>query len=534
MTDAADPHEVDQDDQFSSHEDLLAGRYRLLEQIGAGGMSVVRRGYDTVLDRLVAVKLAHIDDPMFRLHLRAEARAFGRLNHVRIAQIYDFGDAADGQCFIVMELVTGAPLSRLLTTGRLDPPTSLRIGADVAEALAAVHAVGLVHRDVKPDNVLVADGRAKLVDFGISASAGELDSDPDGHIVGTPAYVAPERLTGEPVGPAADVYSLGILLYGMLTGTSPYRTASGTGVLRAHLTDDPAPLPPTIDVPEDIAALCIACLSRDPQARPTAAQAAARLIEAVGARAAARTRGRARTTVMVASGAVAVAVALGLAGWAGGGGPSHPVSAAEPESCRATFAVTRDTGTQFSATLTLTNVGPAAGPDWHVSVAFPAGQRLIAASTSHGLPLLAAQAGTVVTMSARPIGPLPTDASAVVRIRAAYRGVNLLPTDIRLNGHPCRTGLAGVIQKTPAPTPAPTLQSTSPRTIAPLPVTTLTATATTATAPAGQPPTSSTPPSTAPPPAAPPPPPGPGKSHPPKPSKGPPPKPSKTGPPGKP
>src|SRR5215475_8936412 len=187
--------------------DLISGRYRLIDHIGTGGQSVVWSARDEVLDRQVAVKmLAQPGSDRFRSQLRAEARAYGRLNTPRIAQVYDYGETESNAPYLVMEYVTGEPLSQRLAGGRsMSWPDAVTMAAQIADALREAHAHGLVHRDVKPDNVLLTAGGVKLVDFGICAMVGAPDADEDGKLLGTPAYLAPERIIDAPVHAAADV-----------------------------------------------------------------------------------------------------------------------------------------------------------------------------------------------------------------------------------------------------------------------------------------------------------------------------------------
>lgn len=187
-------------------------RYRLLERIGSGGMSVVWRGYDEVLGRQVAVKVLAAQfaaDADLRGRLRREARAVARLGHPHITNVYDYGEADDGTPFVVMELVEGESLADRLRRGPLPWGGVAEIGAQIAEALAAAHARGLVHQDVKPANVMLSPSGVKVVDFGIAAIAGERRGP---MIIGTPDYMAPEQRSGAPATPATDVYALGLVL----------------------------------------------------------------------------------------------------------------------------------------------------------------------------------------------------------------------------------------------------------------------------------------------------------------------------------
>lgn len=263
--------------------DTIAGRYRLHERLGSGGMSVVWRASDAVLGREVAVKVLTADvaaDPGLLHQLYAEARAAAGLRHANVVEVYDYGEAS-GLPYVVMELVAGRPVNALLSAGPLPWRVAVLIAAQVAAALAAAHARGVVHRDVKPANVMVTAGGVKLVDFGISAAAGDRDGDPRlGLVLGTPAYLAPERLAGGIVRPATDVYALGLLLYLMIAGRLPWRASTTTEMLRAHWYQEPAPLPPVPEMPEEVADLCRRCLAKTPEDRPPA-EAVARMLAGI-------------------------------------------------------------------------------------------------------------------------------------------------------------------------------------------------------------------------------------------------------------
>jgi serine/threonine-protein kinase len=265
---------------------LLAGRYRLIRPVGAGGMAVVWEAWDDVLARTVAVKALAarlVGDPESRSRIRHEARAAAGLSHPNIAQVHDYGEAATpGGIFpyVVMELVQGGTLLERLSAGPMTPRFAMRACAEVAAALAAAHAEGIVHRDVKPANVMLAPAGAKVVDFGIAAAiapgrTGEVDFE----VLGTPAYLAPERLIDDVVEPASDVYALGIILYQLLADRSPWTSENTTQMLTAHIYIDPAPLEPMPGVPDYVTELCNRCLSKDPSMRPSAREAAAMLAQ---------------------------------------------------------------------------------------------------------------------------------------------------------------------------------------------------------------------------------------------------------------
>jgi serine/threonine-protein kinase len=214
-----------------------------------------------------------------------EARAAAGLRHPHIVEVYDYGEATDeaGQArpYVVMELVEGPTLDDLLKDRALPWDAATRICAQVASALAAAHARGVVHRDVKPGNVMVTPDGVKLVDFGISAAAGAVDES-HGEVLGTPAYLAPERLDGGPVRVATDVYALGLLLYRALAGRMPWTGSTVTQMVGNHLYTDPAPLPRIAGLPPRVADLVRRCLAKRPENRPSAAEAARILGEAVG------------------------------------------------------------------------------------------------------------------------------------------------------------------------------------------------------------------------------------------------------------
>ena len=252
---------------------MLAGRYRLGDRIATGGMGEVWRAVDLVLDRPVAVKLLreeYAQHPETLARFRAEARHTAALSHPGIAQVYDYDDAGPGQPpFLVMELVNGPPLTQLLARGPLDPARALDVVAQAATALGAAHAAGLVHRDIKPGNLLVApDGTVKITDFGIAHAAGSAPLTRTGTMIGTPAYLAPERVAGAPAGPASDLYSLGIVAYECLAGALPF-AGTPMEVALAHQYQSLPPLPAA--VPPQVAGLVAELTARDPALRPRSA-----------------------------------------------------------------------------------------------------------------------------------------------------------------------------------------------------------------------------------------------------------------------
>ncbi|GDY28452.1 serine/threonine-protein kinase [Gandjariella thermophila] len=253
---------------------LLAGRYRLRDRIGEGGMGEVWRATDEVLGRDVAVKmLAHglLAKEDMRQRFRREAQALARLAHPRIARVQDFAES-DDSVFIVMELLVGQTLSRRLQReSRIPPAEAAEIIACAADGLHAAHKAGIVHRDVKPANIMLTGTGPKVFDFGIAATAWEARLTTTGVLVGTLAYLSPERAAGGPGTPASDVYALGVVLYEMLAGRPPYRASNPLALLHAYATGKPDPLP--AGVPAGLADACLHALAKNPEHRPRSAAA---------------------------------------------------------------------------------------------------------------------------------------------------------------------------------------------------------------------------------------------------------------------
>jgi eukaryotic-like serine/threonine-protein kinase len=271
----------------------LGDRYQLVQRIGVGGMSEVWRGHDRVLDRPVAVKImapaaestiGAVDGVEL---VRTEARSAARLAHPNVAGVHDFGTSpAPGRevPYIVMELVEGQTLSEHMSAGPLDWRIGVRICAEVAAALAAAHAEHVVHRDIKPANIMLTPAGVKVLDFGIAAAIGAPDPDPEGPVMGTPAYVAPERFEGLPATPATDIFALGVLLYHCLTHRLPWSAKTHTELVYAQRYLNADPLPPIDGLAPEVLDLCASCLDKDPLQRPPALMAALVLAEAVDAR----------------------------------------------------------------------------------------------------------------------------------------------------------------------------------------------------------------------------------------------------------
>ncbi|MET7703297.1 protein kinase [Streptomyces sp. NPDC005485] len=259
---------------------LIAGRYRLHTPIGRGAMGEVWQAYDEVLGRAVAVKLllSQDSDPTAVSRFRLEAQTAGHLNHPHVIGVLDFG-SYDNRLFLVMELIEGDSLAQHLKAGGPLPVEHVaRIAAEAAGGLAAAHGQGIVHRDIKPGNLLLdADGALKIGDFGIARflddPAGALTA--TGQIVGTSLYLAPERALGKPASPASDVYSLGCVLYQLLTGRPPFQADTALVILHQHL--DATPVSPRelgTRLPPAFENYLLGLLAKDPADRPTAQQVA--------------------------------------------------------------------------------------------------------------------------------------------------------------------------------------------------------------------------------------------------------------------
>src|SRR3954449_9574805 len=220
---------------------LISERYRLDEKIGSGGMSSVYRAFDPTLERWVAIKLMHRDisqDPDQLERFRREARAVARLNHPHLVTVIDAGED-DGTPYIVFEYVEGETLKdRIKRCGRLPVAEAVAYAIEIGRALSAAHAQRLVHRDVKPQNVLIdGEGRAKVTDFGIARSLEAKGLTATGRVLGTTDYVSPEQAMGEDVDERSDVYSLGVVLYEMLTGEVPFQAETQVGVVMKHVNE---------------------------------------------------------------------------------------------------------------------------------------------------------------------------------------------------------------------------------------------------------------------------------------------------------
>jgi serine/threonine-protein kinase len=266
-----------------SSSTVLGGRYALTDRIAIGGMGEVWKAKDRVLGRIVAVKILKEEyngDPNFLQRFRAEARHTALLNHPGVANVFDYGEE-EGSAFLVMELVPGEPLSNIIERRKtLDPDTVLNYIGQTARALAAAHAQGLVHRDVKPGNLIITpDNRVKVTDFGIARLADQVPLTATGQVMGTAQYLAPEQATGQTATGSSDIYSLGIIGYECLAGRRPFTGESQIAIALAQVNDPPPSLPE--EVPEPVGALVMSMLAKDPKDRPATAGALATAVDAI-------------------------------------------------------------------------------------------------------------------------------------------------------------------------------------------------------------------------------------------------------------
>ncbi|HZG51956.1 MAG TPA: serine/threonine-protein kinase, partial [Pyrinomonadaceae bacterium] len=232
---------------------VIANRFRIECEIGRGGMGTVYLATHLGLERPVAIKVLKTEfaaDPEVAERFMREARTMARLRHTRAAMIFDAGSLPDGRPFIVMEHVEGATLADVLAReGRFPAERAVRIACEICDVLAEAHALGIVHRDLKPSNIMLNERGVSVLDFGIAkvltASADVTKTHAtteSGLIIGTPRYMSPEQCLGQPVGPASDLYSVGVIVYEMLTGQPPFTDQLQSAVLVRQATSAPPPL----------------------------------------------------------------------------------------------------------------------------------------------------------------------------------------------------------------------------------------------------------------------------------------------------
>ncbi|HEX5708538.1 MAG TPA: serine/threonine-protein kinase [Pyrinomonadaceae bacterium] len=270
---------------------IIAGRFRVEREIGRGGMGTVYRATHLGLERPVAIKILKSEfaaDPEVAERFMREARTMARLRHQRAAVIFDAGRLADGRPFIVMEHVEGATLAETLhREGTFAPERAVRVASEICEVLAEAHRLGIVHRDLKPSNIMLTERGVVVLDFGIAkVLAGSPDATKthatteSGLVIGTPRYMSPEQCLGQRVGPASDLYSVGVLVYEMLSGRPPFVDSLSAAILVKQATQTPPPLlAARPDAPRALALGVHALLAKNPAQRPATAAEARALLE---------------------------------------------------------------------------------------------------------------------------------------------------------------------------------------------------------------------------------------------------------------
>jgi serine/threonine protein kinase len=264
-------------------DQLFGGRYKLISRIAIGGMGEVWLAEDEVILRQVAIKILkqeYMGDPSFIERFRIEAKHAAMVNHEGIANVFDYGEDS-GWAFLVMEYVPGDSLARILERDKVLPETKVMdIVAQTARALYAAHEAGLVHRDVKPGNLLITpDGQVKITDFGIARVADQVGLTATGQVMGTVQYLSPEQATGKPATPSTDIYSLGIVAYECLAGKRPFTGDSQMIIAMAQINDMPPALPAELD--ERVCKLVMSCLAKKASGRPENALILAQRAEAL-------------------------------------------------------------------------------------------------------------------------------------------------------------------------------------------------------------------------------------------------------------
>lgn len=410
-------------------EELVAGRYRLLEPLGRGAMSAVWEADDLELGRRVAVKT--LSPSADRQRFEREARAVAALSHANIVALYDYGES-DGRPFMVLECLQGGSLEDRLGSGQpLPDAETRRIAADVAAGLAHAHERGLVHRDLKPANILFdVEGRAKITDFGIARMRGTGTLTEAGTVLGTASYLSPEQATGAAAGPASDVYSFGVILFRLLTGRLPFAAKNAMELVRMHRDDAPPPVGELrADAPADLAALTAASLAKDAAARPADGAALVAALRGDGLESATQIipppRHRRRFPIAAAIGAAGLllagaALALVLTHESGGGATTqtvptinlpavspastHPTTSTPPTTTAATTTAettTAPTTTARTTTQRATTTAPVTtAPPPPTTTTTPVTTTL--ATTTDTTPTTTAQTTTTATTTTTP------------------------------------------------------------------------------------------------------------------------------------
>ncbi len=290
-------------DTYEPHDPLVGklfdNRYEVVEKIGAGGMGAVYKARQLAMDRMVALKVIHPDqqaDDVVVKRFYREMKTTSRIAHPNTVSVYDFGKSEEGEFYLAMELLDGKPLSELLDDGAIPVDKLIPIAVQIATALSAAHKEHVIHRDLKPENIMILDvygapDQVRVLDFGIATFAASSEEGPSarvtasGIMVGTPSYVSPEQIGGEELDARADLYSLGILLYEMVTGRLPfYDPQRPLRVLQMHMTEMPQ-RPSAIanqEVPAWLDDLIMLLLAKYPDDRPDTAEEVARVLESQG------------------------------------------------------------------------------------------------------------------------------------------------------------------------------------------------------------------------------------------------------------
>ncbi|MGI5240678.1 protein kinase domain-containing protein [Dactylosporangium sp. CA-139066] len=448
----------------------VARRYRLMSQAGTGGMAEVWRAVDTRLERTVAVKLLLPDlagSAQARERAVAEARAVARINHPNVAAVFDAGDRARGlhkpAPYLVMEFVDGETLDRRLAGPRsLDWLDAARIAVQVADALAAAHLHRVVHRDIKPGNIMLTPAGVKVIDFGLAAILSAVPTGPAGVLLGTPEYMAPEQLRGEAVTAATDMYAFGLVLYRMLTGALPWTAPTRHAIMRERRTWRTLRLPPMSGVPAAVVAVVDACLAEEPDTRPSSRTVAAALRSAMSGCAAAPDRPVAIEPVATPyrpqrpehpctipwrsqparpwrrrAALVTAAALIGAGGWvrplwstaAASAGGEHTGST---QGCAVRYIGHR-TAAGFTADVTVTADEPAS---WTLQFAAPPGQQVTQVPGSTWR-----QTGSVVTVAGNE--PFTADAPARIELRGVLERSDAgFPTAFTLDGVSCQRAVS--------------------------------------------------------------------------------------------